>query len=201
MSTTRVITIDPSLFFHKGAQLCLSPHGYEILAHIYDRAGVKSHFGVIVPDLALVGPNFSDCEDLGICRMMIKQWPAVKLIIFTPRAGDPLFRVDAVNAGINACLLPGASEAESLAAIAAVMAGHQLFSRDTLAQAFRPLALTPKEHEVLSQLVKRKTDREIAQALGLSVATIRNHSQRILEKLGVHDRHEAVGRARCREMQ
>ena len=76
------------------------------------------------------------------------------------------------------------------------MTGHQLFSRGILSLAFQQIELTARERTVLKLLAESKTDREIAAALGLSVATVRNHSQHILEKLGVHNRHEAVRRAR-----
>lgn len=63
-------------------------------------------------------------------------------------------------------------------------------------QSFQPIVLTPREREVLKLLAEGKTDREIAAALALSAAAVRNHSQHILEKLDVHNRHEAVRRAR-----
>jgi DNA-binding NarL/FixJ family response regulator len=45
-------------------------------------------------------------------------------------------------------------------------------------------------------MAEEKTDRKIAITLSLSAATVRNHSQQILERLGVHNRREAVRRAR-----
>lgn len=45
-------------------------------------------------------------------------------------------------------------------------------------------------------MAEDKTDKEMAIAFCLSAATVRNHSQQLLEKLGVHTRHEAVRRAR-----
>jgi DNA-binding NarL/FixJ family response regulator len=93
-------------------------------------------------------------------------------------------------------LLREASEQECLSTIAAVMAGHQLFSHEILSLAFRPIELTAREREVLHLLAQGKTDREIADALVLSLTTVRKHSHQILEKLGVHERREAVRRAR-----
>ncbi len=111
---------------------------------------------------------------------------------------DPLFQTDAVYAGASACLPIGTSDAECLAAISAVMAGHQLFPREILAQGLQLIALTPRERAVLKLLAEGKTDREIANALTVKTATIRTHTQHILEKLGVHSRQEAVWRARHR---
>ena len=52
--------------------------------------------------------------------------------------------------------------------------------------------LTPREHEVLVLLAGDRSSNEIAQRLGLSVNTVRNHRQRIFTKLGVHSKREAV---------
>lgn len=58
-----------------------------------------------------------------------------------------------------------------------------------------PLAQPPlsrREQEVLSSLVQGKAAREVADLLGIRYATVRNHLQAILRKLGVHSQHEAV---------
>jgi predicted ATPase/DNA-binding CsgD family transcriptional regulator len=56
-------------------------------------------------------------------------------------------------------------------------------------------ALSPREYEILGLLVAGKTDREIAQALFVSVRTVEGHVARILEKLGVRKRTAAVSAA------
>lgn len=67
----------------------------------------------------------------------------------------------------------------------------------TLAQ-HRPRALpvyaplSPREKEVLNLLVQGQAAQEIAQTLGISYATVRNHLQKILHKLGVHSQREAM---------
>jgi len=52
--------------------------------------------------------------------------------------------------------------------------------------------LTSRETEVLHHVAAGLQNKEVAQKLGLSVATIRNHIHNILEKLGVHSKLEAV---------
>jgi PAS domain S-box-containing protein len=67
----------------------------------------------------------------------------------------------------------------------------------TLAQQ-RPYAqsvyapLSPREKEVLNLLVQGQAAQKIAQTLCISYATVRNHLQKILHKLGVHSQREAV---------
>ena len=55
--------------------------------------------------------------------------------------------------------------------------------------------LTKREYEILALLAGRKTNQEIADALGISVKTIRRHTENLYGKFGVHGRHEAVAKA------
>ena len=55
--------------------------------------------------------------------------------------------------------------------------------------------LSPREKEVLNLLVQGQSAQDIAQTLGISYATVRNHLQKILHKLGVHSQREAVALA------
>jgi PAS domain S-box-containing protein len=56
--------------------------------------------------------------------------------------------------------------------------------------------LTPREHEVLVHLVAGCSTDQMAELMGLSPATVRNHVKRLLRALGVHSRIEAVALAR-----
>jgi len=57
------------------------------------------------------------------------------------------------------------------------------------------VALTSREHEILGLLASGEDTQRIARRLGISTATVRNHAQNILRKLGVHSRLEAVALA------
>jgi DNA-binding CsgD family transcriptional regulator len=61
-----------------------------------------------------------------------------------------------------------------------------------------PLALTPRQMEVLRLLADASTTEEIARLLGVSVETARNHIRALLRRLGAHTRLEAVIEARRR---
>jgi len=58
-----------------------------------------------------------------------------------------------------------------------------------------PLALTPRECEVLRCLATGKTDADIGDMLGISVRTVQKHLEHIYVKLGVETRTAAVMRA------
>ena len=54
------------------------------------------------------------------------------------------------------------------------------------------VTLTPRERSVLTHLAKGMSTREVAANLGISIVTVRNHIQRLMDKLGSHTRLEAV---------
>ncbi|WP_066267810.1 response regulator transcription factor [Hydrogenophaga palleronii] len=60
------------------------------------------------------------------------------------------------------------------------------------AQRLREIALTPRETEVLSWLAKGKTNRDIADILGMSHRTVNKHLEHVFEKLGVETRSAAA---------
>jgi DNA-binding NarL/FixJ family response regulator len=59
----------------------------------------------------------------------------------------------------------------------------------------RPLPLTPREREILGLVASGLQNKEVAEKLGVSLATVRNHVHNILDKLGLHSKLEAVALA------
>jgi len=68
-------------------------------------------------------------------------------------------------------------------------------NKNGVEMAFIPEALTPREHIVLTLLAKGHGTQDIAEHLSISLNTVRNHIQHILQKLQVHTRLEAVALA------
>ncbi|WP_256199413.1 response regulator transcription factor [Verrucomicrobium spinosum] len=54
---------------------------------------------------------------------------------------------------------------------------------------------SPREREVLAQMAKGRSNKEIASVLGLSEETVKRHVSNVLEKLGAQDRTQAVTEA------
>ncbi len=197
-STARVIIVDPTQYFREGMRNCLAAGKHIVLGEARNLDEAQQSLDTLNPDLVVIGQNFAEHESFALCREITSRWPTIKTIIYTKHAGDPLFLVDAAYVGVAACLPPETTDAECLAVITRVMAGQPFFSQEFLALASQPIDLTGRERAVLKLMAEGKTDRKMAGALGLKVPTVRNHAQRILEKLGVHSRQEAVWRARHR---
>ncbi len=68
-------------------------------------------------------------------------------------------------------------------------------AEECAAIASTPHSLTPREREILALVAFGLQNKEIAERLGLSIATVRNHVHNILERLAVHSKLEAVALA------
>jgi DNA-binding NarL/FixJ family response regulator len=127
------------------------------------------------------------------------------LILTTFEQDDYVF--GALRAGASGFLLKRARPEELIAAVHTIAAGEALLSPsvtrrviDRMAQQPTPeLAdqakldtLTPREREVLERLARGLSNREIAAALAVEESTIRTHVKRILTKLDLRDRVQAV---------
>src|SRR5439155_1053853 len=120
--------------------------------------------------------------------------PSARLVALTMSGGDMDVRA-AVEAGARCFVLKGASGAEVVEAIRCAASDRPFVSREareSLALHRNLPLLTPREHEVLARLSEGLHNQEIAQALTLSLSTVKAHVNAILEKLGARDRTEAV---------
>jgi DNA-binding NarL/FixJ family response regulator len=101
-------------------------------------------------------------------------------------------------AGVS-CLVSGATSGDLLAAVRRAASGERTFSHANQGEEpERPYPkdvahLTERELEILGRLSDGYTNPEIAEALHISVATVRTHVARIFQKLDVHSRRDVLG--------
>ncbi|MGW4965437.1 LuxR C-terminal-related transcriptional regulator [Nonomuraea sp. NPDC004186] len=152
----------------------------------------------------VVGPF--DLDGIAATRQLSRTAPDVKILILTTFEQDD-YIFGALRAGASGFLLKRARPEELIAAVHAVAAGDALLSPSVtrrvidrmarqpapdLADQARLDALTPRERETLELVARGLSNREIAAALVVEESTIRTHVKRILMKLGLRDRIQAV---------
>ena len=125
------------------------------------------------------------------------EFPDAKIIVLTTYDGDEdIYR--ALQAGAQGYLLKDMFFEELEDAIRKVHAGARRLPAvvaERLAERMGASELTVRELEVLQEIVKGKTNKEIAGSLSISEATVKSHINNILGKLGVTDRTQAATRA------
>jgi DNA-binding NarL/FixJ family response regulator len=160
------------------------------------------------PDLALLDVRMPEMDGLAATRAIQQICPQTRVLIVTTHE-NPDYLLAALKAGAAGYVLKDVTRSDLLIAIRRVLRGESVLSGEIAARALQRLAvqpisqpsglphelLTPREREVLDQIVGGHTNRQIAQALSLGVGTVKIHVQHIIAKLGVVDRTQAAVRA------
>jgi len=154
------------------------------------------------PDLVLLAVRMPNGDGLSALARIKLDLPNIPVVMFSSH-DNPTYIARAVALGAAGYLLKSATRDEIIAGIRAAAAGETIWSRDELRRVSGALAaprngtdvdvpLTKRESEVLKQLAFGLTNKEIAQSLGISYETVKEHVQHILRKVGVSDRTQAA---------
>ena len=155
------------------------------------------------PDLVLMELDLAGLDGISAAQAIRRDCPETRIVILTLRDDATAVRL-AVEAGVAAFLRKTVSRDELLGVLRRVLAGelvldHELATR-TLHQlvegpSWNGMRLTAREHEVLRLVAEGRTNPEIGVALAVSTRTAKAHVERIIARLGVANRAEAVARA------
>jgi len=136
-------------------------------------------------------------------RRLKELLPDTCVLILTAHEDKGLLR-EAIRAGAAGYILKRAAESELVDAIRAVARGdlyvHSALTRALLTGVAQPSTggaggaepLSPREIEVLRLVARGHTNRQISEALNLSVRTVESHRANLMDKLGLHSRVELV---------
>jgi RNA polymerase sigma factor (sigma-70 family) len=154
------------------------------------------------PDLVILDIRLPDQPGVAVCRQIVERWPRIKVIMLTSYANDDLI-TEAILAGAAGYVLKQVGNEELLRAIEAVRRGEALLDPQVTQRVLQRIRqterlldasafsdLSERELEVLFLVSEGKSNREVAEVLGLSEKTVRNHVSNLLEKLGKSNRIE-----------
>jgi DNA-binding NarL/FixJ family response regulator len=145
---------------------------------------------VIVMDCALQGMS-----GLAATRAILEESPSIAVLVLSMHSEETLVR-QAFDAGARGYILKNAVDVDLVSAIRRVAAGETVLaaelSRAATLKGERPSALTARELEILQLIVDGKSNKEIADDLGLSANTVAVHRANIMDALGIHKTAELV---------
>ncbi len=151
------------------------------------------------PDVVIVDCNLSDRDGCGAIDLVAVN-PRTRVLMLTGRPDERLV-ASAIDAGCSGFLTKYADTAELIAAVRQLAAGESYIPAHLLSLLMPRLAanhqdlgedLSSRERKVLELLATGAATTKIADELFVSVATVRNHVQRVLVKLSAHSKLEAV---------
>ena len=147
------------------------------------------------PDVVVMDLMMPKVDGIDATRLIREKCPSAKVLILTSFAtSDGIAK--ALEAGASGAVMKSAENTELVAAIRKIAAGQTFISGDiqSLMDNDPPVtSLTGRQSEVLQSLTLGLTNKDIALQLGISIRSVEDHVNNILEKIGATNRAEAVG--------
>ena len=204
----RVLLADDQPLIRLGFRMVLSSApDIELVGEAETGAAAVDLTTALRPDVVLMDVRMPGMDGIDATRRIVSESPQSRVLILTTFDLDE-YAYAALNAGASGFLLKDAQPAELIAAIRTIARGDAVIApRITrlLLDAFAghlpndspapsPLIdrLTPRERQVLGEVAAGRSNQEIATRLVLSEATVKTHLGRILTKLELRDRIQAV---------
>ena len=206
----RVLLVDDQSLLRMGFRLILEAKpDIEVVGEAGDGAAGVGMTSALHPDVVLMDVRMPGTDGIAATRLITAAEPAIKILILTTFDLDE-YVFAGLKAGASGFLLKDAPPAELLTAIRTVAGGDAVLAPTAtrrLIDQFVPLLpgpgrqherdillskLTDREQTVFVQLAAGRSNREIADDLHLSEGTVKVHVGRILAKLDLRDRVQAV---------
>ncbi|WP_377273190.1 response regulator [Peterkaempfera sp. SMS 1(5)a] len=204
----RVVIADDQALVRTGFRLILAADGIEVVGEAADGEEAVTAVRRARPDVVLMDIRMPGTDGLEATRRILATAAPEppRIIILTTYDLDQ-YVYAALSAGASGFLLKDVTPEHLVAAVRLVRTGDALLApvitrrlierfapRDSRASAVqRDLAvLTPREREVLQLLARGLSNAELAERFRLSEATVKTHVARILSKLRLRDRAQAV---------
>jgi len=195
--TIRVLLADDHPIVRKGIASLLSqcPH-LELVGEASNGQEAVRRAKELLPDIVLSDLEMPQLSGLGVTEALQKDLPQIKVLILSMYSNtDFVLRI--MQAGAKGYILKGAPPEELIRAIETVAAGESYFSPDVARVALNQYVrgsgvpkpgvrqLTPRERQVLTEIARGFTNKEIGIHLGVGVRTIETHRERIMRKLEI----------------
>jgi two-component system NarL family response regulator len=191
----RVLVVEDHHVVRQGLVALLNvADGLEVVGEAADGVEAITQFRKHQPDITLVDLRLPRLSGVDVIERIRMETPQARFIVLTTYDGDEdIYR--ALQAGARAYLLKGMTSEELIATIHSVHSGKSYIPPAIAAKLAERLGteeLTPRELDVLEQIVRGKCNNDIATELKISESTVKTHINRLLGKLGVADRTQAA---------
>ena len=198
----RVLIVDSDRTTGESFRALLDRHeGIDVAGVATTSASAVEAARRLTPDVALVNVKLPDLDGLATTMTIRADTPSLRVILMTEQH-DETMAIAGIEAGCAGVLDKSRAWVELISAVRAAYHGETIISQEELQQvlsklrggnpAGRATHLTDREEEVLACMREGLSNAMVAQRLGVTPNTVRNHVQRILYKLNVHTRLEAV---------
>jgi DNA-binding NarL/FixJ family response regulator len=206
--TIRVVIADDQVLVRTGLRTILdNAGGFDIVGEAADGHEAVQHARALRPDIVLMDVRMPNLDGIAATRQIRAAPDAPRVLVLTTFDLDE-YVYAGLRAGASGFLLKDARAADLVSAIHSVLAGDSVVAPSATRRLIerylqqtpepdrtrsRSLAtLTERERDVLTKLARGLTNAEIAAELYLTEGTVKTYISRILTKLGLRDRVQAV---------
>ncbi|HEX6447148.1 MAG TPA: response regulator transcription factor [Streptosporangiales bacterium] len=195
----RVLVVDDHPVVRQGLRVFLDlQDDLNVVGEASDGSEVVGLVDELRPDVVLLDLKMPGVDGVETLRMLRDRPDPPRVLVVTSFT-DPASVVPAIRAGAAGYVYKDVAPEALAQGIRSVHAGHALLAPDvaTLLASGEPQdkglsGLTEREREVLAELARGRSNREIARGFVLSEKTVKTHVSNILMKLGVADRTQAA---------
>jgi DNA-binding NarL/FixJ family response regulator len=195
MKQIRVLLIEDHFLARIALHSVLSGHAQIlIVGEASDGEAGIAMFRNLRPDVVVLDLRLPRVSGFDVIVHIRREFPTARIVILSNLHGsEDIYR--AVRGGAMGYLTKDASGEELLNAIQSVDRGLRYLPHvalDRLAERMPSVELTPRESEVLTCITQGRSNREIAEELGIAEKTVRIHVSAVLDKMGARDRTQAT---------
>ena len=195
-----VLIVDDHPVVRRGLRVLLEvQEGIAVAGEAGDGATALALAAEHAPDVILLDLKLPGMDGIAVLGELRARDSATRVLVLTS-ATEPASASLALRSGAAGVLYKDVDPDALVRAIRAVHDGHLLLAPEAADSLVRSAglavagidALTGREREVLAEIAKGRSNREIARALSVSEKTVKAHVSSVLAKLGVQDRTQAA---------
>lgn len=208
----RVLLVDDHPLYLEGLRSLLAARGFQVIGTAHDGFQAQSLARNLRPDLILMDVNMPRCDGLEATKHIKEELPDIKIVMLTVAAeGETLFK--ALKNGASGYLLKSLDGGQFFTLLANVLDGETALSPELASMVLAEFArsdteppskieevvtLTGRQNEVLKLTAQGLSNKEIANTLHITEATVKYHVSQILKRLHLQSRYQLAHYARER---
>ncbi len=206
MARIRILLGDDHTLMRQGLRKILEERSeWEVVAEASDGREVVRQALAVQPDVAILDIGMPLLNGIEATRQIVRRLPDIRVLILSMHS-DEAYIIQALKAGALGYLLKDSADTELIRAVTDVAAGKSFFSpavaKVMLDDYVRHLAdkgiadrfesLSEREREIFQLVAEGNSNKDIANLLSVSPATVETHRAHILQKLDIHNTAELV---------
>ena len=206
MAKIRILLGDGHTLMRRGLRKILEERSeWEVVAEASDGRDVVRQALALQPDVAILDIGMPLLNGIEATRQIVRRLPDIRVLILSMHS-DEAYIIQALKAGALGYLLKDSADTELIRGVAAVASRKSFFSpavaKVMLDDYVRHLAekvitdrfesLSEREREIFQLVAEGNSNKDIANLLSVSPATVETHRAHILQKLDVHNTAELV---------